>query len=472
MDARQADLLRKIDPALLGQRLRAARVAKAMTQTDLAGADVSVGYVSRIEAGHRRPNLQVLTDLCGRLGTPVEQLLMGVAPQELEQIKLNLDFAELSLESGDPQTAELQARDAREAAEAASLKEHTYRARFLIARALEAQGLIDDAVIELEALLTPRVGNVLQIKVGLALVRCYKTSGDFAKAVEVGEMLLEHLTDTPLDNTDEAVQLAVSMAAAYYFRGDIAQAVRVCRKAMAKAERLDSPVARASAYWNASIFEAGRGSVRDAVPLAQRALALFAEGQDGRNLAVLRTNLGSLQLQLDPPQLDEAKQNLEQAAEEMRGNSAGPVDIGRNELAQARAHYLSGDFDIAEVMTTRVLENVRTLVAAHRSRRQVPRGSGARSARRCCGSRGGLPRSRADPDGSRVGPRGGRDVVRARRTLGRRRRVRRGSGRLPQRCGGVGHPVAAADQGREQAGCGTSLIEVSSSTDAARASRS
>src|SRR5204862_8133331 len=126
-------------------------------------------------------------------------------------------------------------------------------------------------------------------------------------------------------------------------------------------EKLDSPVARASAYWNASIFEAGRGAVSDAVPLAQRALALFAEGQDGRNLAVLRTNLGTLQLQLDPPQVEEAKHNLEQAAEEMRSNSAGPVDIGRNELAQARAHYLSGDFDVAETMTARVLEGVRTL---------------------------------------------------------------------------------------------------------------
>jgi len=105
------------------------------------------------------------------------------------------------------------------------------------------------------------------------------------------------------------------------------------------------------------VFEAGRGSVSDAVPLAQRALALFTEGQDGRNLAVLRTNLGTLQLQLDPPQLAEAKQNLERAAEEMRSNSACVVDIGRNELAQARAHYLGGDFDIAERMTTRVLEN-------------------------------------------------------------------------------------------------------------------
>jgi tetratricopeptide (TPR) repeat protein len=120
-------------------------------------------------------------------------------------------------------------------------------------------------------------------------------------------------------------------------------------------------VARASAFWNACIFEAGRGSVGDAVPLAQRALALFSEGQDGRNLAILRTNLGDLQLQLSPPQIEEAKLNLEQAAEEMRSNSAGPVDMGRNELARARAHYLAGELDVAEVMTGNVLERVRTL---------------------------------------------------------------------------------------------------------------
>jgi tetratricopeptide (TPR) repeat protein len=361
MDARQADLLRKIDPAELGQRLRAARVAKGMTQTDLAGADVSVGYVSRIESGHRRPNLQVLTDLCVRLGTPVEQLLMGVAPQELEQIKLTLDFAELSLESGDAPTAELKAREAREAAEAAALREHAYRARFLIARSLEAQGLVDDAVIELEALLSPRIGNVLQIKVGIALSRCYRESGDFSKAVEVGEMLLEHLTDTPLDGTDEAVQMAVTLAAAYYVRGDIAQAVRVCRRAISKAESLDSPVARASAYWNASVFEAARGAVSDAVPLAERALSLLSQGQDTRNLGVLRTQLGAMQLRMDPPQIDEAQQHLRQAAEEFQWCSASPVDIGRNELAQARAHYLAGDVETAESMSSRVHDQVQGL---------------------------------------------------------------------------------------------------------------
>jgi tetratricopeptide (TPR) repeat protein len=361
MDARQADLLRKIDPAELGHRLRAARVAKGMTQTDLAGADVSVGYVSRIESGHRRPNLQVLTDLCVRLGTPVEQLLMGVAPQELEQIKLNLDFAELALESGQAPTAELQARDAVEQAEAASLKDLVYRGRFLIARALESQGMVDDAIIELETLLSPRVGNVLQIKVGITLSRCYRESGDYSKAVEVGEMILEHLVDTPLDASDEAVQMAVTLAAAYFERGDTSQAVRVCRKAITKAETLDSPVARASAYWNASAFEANRGAVRDAIPLAERALALLAEGQDARNLGRLRTHLGVMQLRMDPPQIDEAQKNLTQAAEEFKWCSASPVDVGRNELAQARAHYLAGDVESAQVLSSRVHDNVQVL---------------------------------------------------------------------------------------------------------------
>jgi tetratricopeptide (TPR) repeat protein len=361
MDARQADLLRKIDPAELGQRLRAARIAKGMTQTDLAGSDVSVGYVSRIEAGQRRPNLQVLSDLCSRLGTPVEQLLMGVAPQELEQIKLNLDFAELALESGQATSAEFQAREAVELAETASLKELAYRGRFLIARALEVQGMVNDAIIELETLLSPRVGNVLQIKVGIALSRCYRESGDFSKAVEVGEMILEQLEDTPLDSSDEAVQMAVTLGAAYFARGDISQSIRVCRKAIAKAEKLDSPVARASAYWNASAFEAAQGAVRDAIPLAERALALLSEGQDTRNLGRLRTQLGMMQLRVDPPQIDEAQDNLRRAAEEFQWCSASPVDVGRNELAQARAHYLAGDMVSAEVLTSRVHENVQVL---------------------------------------------------------------------------------------------------------------
>ncbi|PVG80572.1 transcriptional regulator, partial [Nocardioides gansuensis] len=115
-----------------------ARVAGGLTQTELAGSEVSVGYVSRIESGHRRPNGRVLVELAARLGVSVEELLVGAAPRELDEIRLALDFAELSLESGEPVEAEARAAEALARAESASLDDLADRAGFLHARALEA----------------------------------------------------------------------------------------------------------------------------------------------------------------------------------------------------------------------------------------------------------------------------------------------------------------------------------------------
>jgi tetratricopeptide (TPR) repeat protein len=159
----------------------------------------------------------------------------------------------------------------------------------------------------------------------------------------------------------------VTLASAYFRRGDTGHAVRMCRKAIVKAEALDSPVARASAYWNASNFEAERGSVANAVPLAERALALLTEGQDARNIARLRGNLGRMQLELNPPEVPDALRNLEQAGEELVWSSASTTEIADNNCYIARAYYLDGDLDRADVICAQVIETVKgesPLVAA------------------------------------------------------------------------------------------------------------
>jgi len=358
MDAYQAALLRSIDPAELGQRLRAFRLAKGLTQSDLAGQNVSTGYVSRIESGQRRPNGKVLVVLAARVGVGVEQLLGGVAPHEFNEIRLTLDFAELSLESGEPLEAEAQARAALARAEAASLEEMTARARYLHARALEALGELDDAILELEKVVAHEDGALLRVKAGIALIRGYRDSGDLSRAIETGQRLLDRVTDSGLDKSDEAVQLAVTLASAYFERGDTGHAVRVCRTAVAKAEQLGSPTARASAYWNAAIMEAHRGAITAAIPLAERALGLLGEGQDARNLARLRTQLGSMQLSVDPPAVEDARQNLEQAARELAWSSAAPVDLAKNDLALARAMFLAGDAEGARDLSVRVYATV------------------------------------------------------------------------------------------------------------------
>jgi transcriptional regulator with XRE-family HTH domain len=361
MDARDADLLKEIDPTELGQRIRAARVAKGWTQTQLAGDDISVGYVSRIESGQRRPNSQTLDDLAARLGVPTEHLLRGVTAREYDEIKLTLDFAELSLESGQHIEAEVQARQAVDRAEVASQDELVFRGRYIIARALEGQANLDDAILELENLVYARKGGLLRIKSAIAMVRCLANSGDLNRAIEVGERVMASLDGSHIDSCDEAVQLAVTVALAYFNRGDTGHAIRMCRKAIAKAELLDSPVARASAYWNASVFEAERGSVSTAVPLAERALALLTEGQDARNLARLRTSLGRMQLELDPPDVNEAKRHLAKAAEELTWSSASPIEVARNNISIARAHYLEGDLLVAHEICTEIIAAAKDL---------------------------------------------------------------------------------------------------------------
>lgn len=359
MNAQHAEVLQSIDPVDLGRRVRAARIGKGLTQSELAGSEVSVGYVSRIESGHRRPTLGVLALFAARLELSVEQLLLGTAPGELDEIRLALDFAELALESGQPVEAETRAAEALARAASVPLEDLAHRARLLHARALEGLGRFDEAILELEALIAQTGSSLLQVRAGIALSRGYRDSGDLTKAVEAGERVLARLAGTPLEGTDEAVQLALTLTAAYFERGDTGHALRVCRSTLARAEKLGSPTARASAYWNASIMAADRGAIEEAVPLAERALALLGEGQDARNLARLRTVLGTMQLRLDPPDLAEAQRNLEQAAAELAWSSASPVDMARNDLALARAHLLAGDDQAAQVLTQRVYASAR-----------------------------------------------------------------------------------------------------------------
>lgn len=367
MDSRQAEMLKSIDPRDLGTRIRAARVARGMTQTDLAGGELSVGYVSRIESGQRRPTGKIFQVLAARLGVPMDELLLGVAPREYDEIRLTLDYAELSLESGEPEEAATRSREGLERASAASLADLTDRARYLYGRALQAHGDVDGAILELETVANEAGSAALRVSGAIALSRAHRESGDFAAAIEVGERMLTQLADTPLARTDESVQLAVTVAAAYYERGDTGQAVRVCRRAVEQAEQLGTPAARAAAYWNASVMEARDGSVPTAVHLAERALALLGEGRDSRNLARLRTQLGSMQLRLDPPELEDAQHQLEKAAEELLWSSAAPDDVASNDLALARSLLLRGDAETALELSARAHEavvDVSPLVAA------------------------------------------------------------------------------------------------------------
>jgi transcriptional regulator with XRE-family HTH domain len=352
-------LTRTINPAVLGERIRTARLRTGLTQAQVAGTGMSVGYVSRIESGQRRPDPHLLELIADAVGTSVDELLVGIAPDRLIELRVQLDHAELALVTGSAaQSLEIVDRILAEPA-VEDLPDVEREASYLRAGALEATGDMQSAILVLEDLAETPSQDLQWINGLTALSRCYRETGELGRAIEVGERAAAFIDEHGLAGLDEAVRLSLAVANAYLDRGDIGYAARMCQRVIDRAEELASPVAKASAYWNLSIAESRRGRASMAVELARRALGILGSVDENRNVARLQTQVAILQLRLDPPEAAEALELLRRAEQGMTMTWAGPADIADNHLAQARAQFLLGDPHSARQLASATVDRSR-----------------------------------------------------------------------------------------------------------------
>lgn len=83
-----------LDYAIIGERLKRARLAKKMTQENLAEQlDVSVAFLSRVERGRSHVNLNRLNQICGLLDVSEGYILSGSSNDSTSY--LDDDFREL-----------------------------------------------------------------------------------------------------------------------------------------------------------------------------------------------------------------------------------------------------------------------------------------------------------------------------------------------------------------------------------------
>ena len=328
----------------LGARIRELRLARGLRQAEVAGEEMSVAYVSRIEAGQRRADTRVLGIIAERLGTTAAHLLTGRDPDDDNRLVLALRYAEIALRAGELAEAERQLLDVANESVRGRWRDE---ADALLAATYEAQGRLAEA-----AELYERLGSTTDgpgwLRARIGLCRCYREAGDLAKAIDIGEQAHAQLDERGLAGLDEALQLTLTMAAAYFERGDVFHATRLCQHVVAAAEERGTPAARGSAYWNASVIAYNQGDHHEAVRLAERALALFGEGDDARNLSRLRLQLGTSLLAEDPPAVEAAEQQLTRARHELVAGGAGQVDLARCDADLAHARLLAGDLDEAE----------------------------------------------------------------------------------------------------------------------------
>lgn len=75
-----ARLLRDADPVELGQRIADMRMAAGLTQKELAEPLITAAHMSRIEAGHRRPTLDLIERIAEMIDVPPLRLLEATSP--------------------------------------------------------------------------------------------------------------------------------------------------------------------------------------------------------------------------------------------------------------------------------------------------------------------------------------------------------------------------------------------------------
>jgi transcriptional regulator with XRE-family HTH domain len=305
----------------LGVRLRALRKASGRTQADVAGDKLSVAYVSMLESGKRTPTLDVLEHLAGRLGCSVSELRGGRGAVELAERRLEISYAELALNSGEP--AEALTRLAELRASTADDPSEGWRLAYLYAVALERSGDLAAAVAALEDLLDDRGEDwstqgdlappVELMAAGVALARCSLELGDYASALGAAERFRSLAADQRLVGSDGYAELTSVAMMVHYLRNELSAAGQLAEELITLVDAGGSRRARGSAYWNAAGVAEARGDLPGAVALAERAVMLFAEEGDERSLARARVASAWFLLRSDPAQADDALAQLTRA---------------------------------------------------------------------------------------------------------------------------------------------------------------
>src|SRR5438067_13807637 len=110
----------------LGSKLKAARLARGLTQEALAGGVATKGYVSLVERDRLTPSLPKLRMLADRLGQPISHFVQDAVPRDPAYL---LKTAELAIKANEPKRAVVVLDETLELALTANQRADLYRLR-------------------------------------------------------------------------------------------------------------------------------------------------------------------------------------------------------------------------------------------------------------------------------------------------------------------------------------------------------
>lgn len=333
--------------ANFADRLVRMRKAAGLSQTDLAGDDLSPSYVSLLEAGKRKPSADVVRQLASRLGCSSSMLWEGEHSERERRLSLEISYAKLALTHG----GLMDARDrlALLLDEPELDQNRRDEATLLLGFALERTGQFQQAIELLTPLFARSVKGQSHIppsSVGGKLCACYLEVGDVNRGVTIGQEALDAAMAQGLGGTEDYFRLGATLIWGHHELGNLSHAMVWARQLISEAEQDRTVAGGAAIYWNAALLAGSMGDLSEALHLSERALGQLAESEDSRNLVKLKLSIADLQLRTDPPQAREAAASLA-AIEERLLDMGSHVDVVNWRCLTATAQVLLGDLPSA-----------------------------------------------------------------------------------------------------------------------------
>lgn len=313
-------------PATLGERIRAARRERGLSQSQLAGEELTKGFISQVESGLVRPSLRSLQLLAGRLGKSLDYFLGDESLAAAKRVTFHRLGAQAAAERGEWDRVRAEGALALESAPeprerarvldllaAADIAGGHHEAAF--SRISEALALIDAAadatevasllhrrgvayselgqlgaateafeaarsVIEQNEVVDPRLRSRVLVNLGTVYRRLNRT----AKAMATYEAALSLATRS--SEIDLAARSYMGVAAALYDSGEFGGAIANYERALSLWERLSDTDFELNALQSLAGVHFDNGDYAEARALARRCEQRAADAGDERWAAV------------------------------------------------------------------------------------------------------------------------------------------------------------------------------------------
>jgi tetratricopeptide (TPR) repeat protein len=341
----------------LGERVRALRVARGLSQTALASGRFTKEYVSQIERGKTRPSEETVAWLAERLGVDAGYLATGVAAGERERAESALARAEATSERNAHEEALDEVAAARAAIGAAPPPDLAFRmllaeswARMYLGEVREALELLAEARGLAES---PEFTDVERADVLYRLGCCRSKLGSISTSISLFSEAYDLATRSGLPCDRLRAHILEWRARCYQRQRDFEAAREDVERALELAEGLGDRHTIAHTYFQASVVAERMGQWVLARSYAEKAKAQYEEIADRVNVGKLLNNLGGLSFLLGNSEraVSYLKEAFRVAVEEQH-----QVDAAYAVSSLAQVHQRIGENALAEQEARRALE--------------------------------------------------------------------------------------------------------------------